>query len=1533
MHLSLSLYRVFALFLLMAVSTGTMAQRNLPAQYPSNATINYVRTWNAAAPETDPNTLTTRPLKDVKQTTDYVDGLGRPLQTVVKQGSFISGGMPGGIAFDMVSAVEYDAFGRETYKYLSFAANTTGANTSVSDGLFKYNPFQQQAAFYNTQLSGQTGETNVGANGLNWAYSKTNYEASSVDRVMDMYAAGSSWVGSENNTDPGTRRNVSLQYLVNDAFDQVHTWTGSGNTFSTSSTALYPAGALFEIVTIDEEKKKVVEYKDKEGLIILKKVQISATPSQDHAGWLCTYYVYDEYNNLRMVVQPQGVELLMVNNWDINALNGDILNEQCFQYEYDHRDRLIRKKMPGAGEIWMVYDKWDRVVLTQDANLRAQAQKKWLFTKYDQLNRPIVTGFYTNNTYTTQAAMQTYLDAQNMARFENYQTATYPLYSLNQSFPVVVLADVLTFTYYDDYSWGGWYGDYGTKENSFDSEFPAASNSGYPYPQPLTQSLHTKGLVTGVWQSTGSGLLLATYYDNKGRIIQTKQYNYTSGIDITTTQYSFDSRPLQTVLRHQKLGTNAQTHKITTLYNYDVLNRLSAVKKVINSTVNGQTITSPETFVLRLEYDALGQLKTKRLKGTPTEYGQDQYGMPLFVEGIPAVETLEYDFNIRGWLLGVNRNYLADNGTGRYFGFELGYDKTGNKANRSFTDGKYNGNINGMLWKSTGDDIQRKYDFTYDAASRLLKGEFEQHNTDNSWNNAQVNYNVKMGDGVNPALAYDANGNILRMQQWGLKVTGSAQLDDLRYTYYTNGNKLRNVVDFNNDPDTKLGDFRTSVNHPQKNDKTSYVANPGSVNINSITDYTYDVNGNLKKDLNKDIGTGSAEDIHYNHLNLPELITLRTSTGGIKGTITYTYDQDGNKIKKVTVDNSTAGKTITTTATYLGGAVYESRTTQNPGPEDPADYTDKLQFIAHEEGRIRFTAAEGANPTRFNYDFFIKDHLGNVRMVLTDEQPPASIYQASMEEALRGFEVQLFGEKVNTTDDDKPGGFDNLTENQKVSVLNGTTAEGRVGPGLILKVMAGDKIKARTYAWYLPTGMDNTTDPGLPAIINNLLGQLVPGVSGAGKGSIAAGVTNSILQPGMQSLLGTQAPLPNAPRAYLNWVLLDEEQFKMVSGGVVPVPEIAGSTQKQLLQANGGNDIEMTKNGYLYVYVSNESKGNVYFDDIRIEYLRGPLLEETHYYPFGLVMAGISSKAAGVQTNKEQTFQEQRFDGDIGLNWIPFKWRTHDPQIGRFLQIDPLSDDYRYQSLYNFSENRVIDGRELEGLEYVSIHHYADGTNGIKMHYRSTDKEINKIQGTTSGIYNAASYGPLGKGVIHYYYNGDGSLDAAKTRWDNQRVDAATSIGNHGLYSGPGCVTGRNGDYDFSYQPIDWADAIAKRHDMDYAAVTSTGEPYAGYLEDIRTVQADRDMIARVRNIISDINHPTRRNHVAGVEIPFRTSSSGEMRVALDGQLIVISALATYKQWKIDNNYTNRDTYIQLRDRFFEYDPITATIIDLINPN
>ena len=91
-----------------------------------------------------------------------------------------------------------------------------------------------------------------------------------------------------------------------------------------------------------------------------------------------------------------------------------------------------------------------------------------------------------------------------------------------------------------------------------------------------------------------------------------------------------------------------------------------------------------------------------------------------------------------------------------------------------------------MIWKSDGDDTRRKYDFAYDAANRLLKAVFIQHNSDDhTWTNSQMDYTVEMGDGVDPNSAYDYNGNIKAMKQYGFKLGGGPHyvIDNLTYNY------------------------------------------------------------------------------------------------------------------------------------------------------------------------------------------------------------------------------------------------------------------------------------------------------------------------------------------------------------------------------------------------------------------------------------------------------------------------------------------------------------------------------------------------------------------------------------------------------------------------------------------------------------------------------------------------------------------------------------------------------------------------------
>ncbi len=104
----------------------------------------------------------------------------------------------------------------------------------------------------------------------------------------------------------------------------------------------------------------------------------------------------------------------------------------------------------------------------------------------------------------------------------------------------------------------------------------------------------------------------------------------------------------------------------------------------------------------------------------------------------------------------------------------------------------------------------------------------------------------------------------------------------------------------------------------------------------------------------------------------------------------------------------------------------------------------------------------------------------------------------------------------------------------------------------------------------------------------------------------------------------------------------------------------------------------------------------VYFDDFKVTQVKSPVVQSDEYYPFGLTFNSYTRENSVPNKFK---FQEQEHIDDLGLNWDSFKWRNHQPDIGRFFNVDPLAEKYVYWSPYAFSGNQVVNARELEGLE------------------------------------------------------------------------------------------------------------------------------------------------------------------------------------------------------------------------------------------
>ena len=940
------------------------------------------------------------------ETKTYIDGLGEPMQQNMIRGS--------NNGDDIITYIEKDIYGRQAIDYLPVNLGSTGGDFTA------INPSSDINNYYYDKYPSEWGN----ASSAN-PFSKKDFEKSPLNRVLKQAAPGESWKS-------GNGHEIEFGYATNTSTEVRYyyvTTTYANNTYTPTlkgGTSYYAVNTLYKNITYDENHTSgtahsTEEFKDKQGRVILKRTYGSVDLNGDgdtidsgeaNAAY-DTYYVYDDFGNLTYVLPPKSEP-------HGGIPNATELAELCYQYKYDNRNRLVEKKIPGKGWEYIVYNKLDQPIMTQDDNLKTK--NKWLFTKYDAFGRVAFTGITNVSAGTSRTTLQ---DSANgttnqwvTSRTSSTTLGGVPIYYNNNSTYPTTVSEVLNINYYDNYV-----------------DISGGANPGTVYGTPTTTNVKGLPTVSKVKVLGSSNWITGvTYYDDKGRAIYVYGKNdFLGTTDIIENKLDFTGKKEQSTTTHTKNSVSlvtidrfeydhmgrliAQIQKIGNQNsrrilhnNYDDLGQLTS-KLIDNGTAGGfkdvtglslsndvitkttsnnwgnaglatngyfaqdgyieyeamenntramlglstsntnahyntihfaiynspsgtvmvyESGSSKGTFgtyvagdVFRVErvgntiyYKKNGEIfYTSTKTSTGSLYGDASFYTGgkrikdlVIVDNSKGIQTVDYAYNIRGWLKNINMDINNDNDL---FDFTINYNTMSHSGTKL-----YNGNISETEWKTQNDNVLRWYRYGYDALNRIVNA------TANS-----SNYNLTN-------VTYDKNGNIAKLKRQGHRnatFTSFGVMDDLTYTYQPTSNKLVKVAD------------AASI------DQFGFKDDAVNTASDTADDYTYDTNGNMISDANKGI-----TNISYNHLNLPTVVTINGQN------ISYFYDATGVKLRKTVNGINTD---------YAGNYIYES---------------NQLQFLNTPEGY-----AEPIDVTNYNagfrYTYQYKDHLGNIRLSYTDK--------------------------------------------------------------------------------------------------------------------------------------------------------------------------------------------------------------------------------------------------------------------------------------------------------------------------------------------------------------------------------------------------------------------------------------------------------------------------------------------------------------------------------------------------------------------
>ena len=847
--------------------------------------------------------------------------------------------------------------------------------------------------------------------------------------------------------------------------------------------------------------------------------------------------------------------------------------------------------------------------------------------------------------------------------------------------------------------------------------------------------------------------------------------------------------------RDLQSSNNNNKHIKKVAYEYDLIS--GNVNKVIFQK------NKTDQFMHQYQYDADNRIigvqtsKYGAIWEKDASYQYYQHGPLARTQiGDKNVQGLDYVYTLQGWLKSVNGEYIADpnNDFGKdgtpssliakdAFGYSLGYFEGDYAAisgsTTAFTlstahpseSNLYNGNIKQMVTSLRSHEDQmlnsQVNNYRYDQLNRI----------DSMTSKSIVNTTSLPGltySSYSSGYSYDRNGNLDSLVRSVFGGNSVALMDSFTYNYKTGSNQLTLINDVVNN-----ANFSVDID-----DQEAAIGIPYDENNTESHNYIYDEIGQLIQDNTENLkiywrvdgkinkvekymggfDSRNIETIIFNYDGLGNRIskTVIAVLGDVSTTY-YARDAQGNVLSVFETEATTEQyennkyKTYTTKEYHIYGSsrlgIEEASIVEVSSPKKGEEEEEENQ-LALDLGNYRYsewlagTVTKELKHTDVNYDISFELKL-NEALALNDSIKVASL------SFVNTVTIDLIdNNRLNTA----VVYLKNVAgEYKPIFYLNSSIAEEE-SASITIEIEEGiyeAEILSDGFQLQLDTDFTPLKQMAVVAINGKKISNTITETNETPPPTIDLNTKSTL--GGMYSTSFQVRTLIYELTTKYNTI---SDKFALTEGTGLPTNKLGTlemeviANEEYWLTSNFYDDV--IKNNYFRNvgdkrYELSNHLGNVLsvVSDKKIPTLAGSSLNyfnadiKTYndYYPFGMLMPNRHANTGDYRYG----FQGQEMDDEIKGegNSLNYTFRMHDPRVGRFLSLDPLAPQYPHNSPFAFAENRVIDGIELEGLEFLN-----KDDAMVESRFGGTFIKVENVQHLTQSRINL--FNLLGKNSVNY---------------------------------------------------------------------------------------------------------------------------------------------------------------------------------------